>query len=179
MPARSLVSQLPPEIREELDRKLIAGAFSGYTGLAEWLAEQGHAISRSAVHAHGQTLESRIEKVRLATEHAQAFVAAVPDDEGAMADASLRLAQKELFDVLLAAEGGKPKDIIAATRAIAETSRAGTHVRNERRKARAAAVAEADKLLEKAEAAAENGDPMAAIRRVRQEIYGIVDEPGA
>ena len=52
-----------------------------------------------------------------------------------MADASLRMAQERIFDLLLAAESGDLKELSAAAKALAETARASLAVRAERRKA--------------------------------------------
>ncbi|MCY4548139.1 MAG: DUF3486 family protein [Defluviicoccus sp.] len=144
MPARSKVMALPREVRERLDRLLIERGFSGYAQLAEWLAEQGHPMSHAAVHRYGSALERRIEQVRLSTEMAQTLVAATPDDSNAMADAALRIAQDRMFSLLLAAEGGDLKQIAAAARAIAETARAGTAIRADRRRALSEAAEAAD-----------------------------------
>ena len=141
MPQRSKALALPAEVRERLDRLLIEQGFSGYAELADWLSAQGHPVSRSAVHRYGADLERRIESVRLSTEMANALVSASPDDAGAMADASLRLVQDRMFALLMASDAGDLKEIVAAARAIAETARAGTSIRAERRKVMAEAVA--------------------------------------
>ena len=41
MPARSKITQLPDEIRAELERRLITGGFSDYSSLELWLRDQG------------------------------------------------------------------------------------------------------------------------------------------
>ncbi len=140
MPARSKIAQLPGEVRAELDRRLVEGAFGGYDDLAAWMAEAGFEISRSAIHRHGQELERRIDAIRIATEQAQTLVTHSPDDQGAVADAVLRMAQERIFQVLMAGgEGADLKQLSAATRALAESVRAATSVRAERRKALAEA----------------------------------------
>ena len=106
MPPRSKVHTLPAEIREELDRRLVARGFGGYVELSEWLDAQGYRIGKSSLHVYGSELEKRIEKLRLATEQAEALIAASPDDSGAMADSSLRLVQERIFQLMLTAEGG-------------------------------------------------------------------------
>ena len=141
MPRRAKALALPAEVRERLDGLLIERGFSGYAELADWLSAQGHPVSRSAVHRYGTDLERRIESVRLSTEMANALVSASPDDAGAMADASLRLVQDRMFALLMASEAGDLKEIAAAARAIAETARAGTSIRAERRKVMAEAAA--------------------------------------
>lgn len=161
MPARSKVAQLPPEVREELDRRLIAGSFSDYTGLAEWLASVGHVISRSALHGHGSQLERKIEAVRLATEQATALVESTEGRPGDMSLATLMMAQEKLYNLMLASDGGNLKEVASAARAIADMARAQVSVAAERRKAVAEA---ADRAGEAAARAGVSADTMAAIR---------------
>ena len=161
MPQRSKVARLPDEVRQALDRQMIAAGFGGYVALSEWLAERGFTIGKSALAEHGAQLERRIEALRLATEQAEALVAAAPDDSGAVADASIRLAQERIFELLLAAESGDLKELAGAARALAETARAGTAIRAERRKALAAAAERAGKVARKAGV---SPDTAAAIR---------------
>ncbi len=146
MPRRSKAMALPAPLRRRLDALLVERGFSDYAALADWLADQGHPMSHAAVHRYGSRLERRIEHVKLATEQAEALVAAAPDDAGAVADASIRVAQQRIFDVLLASEGGDLKELSRAAAALADTARAGTAVRAERRKAleRAAEAAGAE-----------------------------------
>ena len=161
MPQRSKVARLPADVRGELDQRLIAEGFGGYVALSEWLAARGFSISKSALAEHGAQLERRIEALRLATEQAETLIAAAPDDAGAVADASIRLAQERIFEVLIAAEGGDLKELAGAARALAETARAGTAIRSERRKALAAAAERAGKVARKAGV---SPDTAAAIR---------------
>ncbi len=133
MPRRRKTALLPADLRRELDRRLIEGAFSGYEALADWLAERGHAIGKSALHEYGRDLERRIERIRHATEQAEALVAATPDETAALADASLRMAQEQIYTLLYAAEGGDLKEAAAAARALAETVRASLAIRQDRR----------------------------------------------
>ena len=167
MPARSKVLALPREVRQRLDALLVERGFGAYAELADWLADaSGTPISKSALHRYGSRLESRIEAVRLATEQAEALVAASPDDGGAVADAVLRMAQEQIFQVLLAGgEDANLKDLSAATRALAESVRAGTVVRAERRTAEAEAAARVDNVVRRAGLSA---DTAAAIRAAIQ-----------
>lgn len=161
MPPRPKVLALPEGVRKELDARLIAQGFGGYVELSEWLAQQGYAIGKSALHQHGAQLERRIEQVRLATEQAEALVAAAPDDAGAVADGSLRLVQERIFQLMLDAEKGDLKELAAAARALAEVARAGISVRTERRKVLAEASEAAGEIAKKAGL---SDDTAAAIR---------------
>ena len=177
MPARSRVRRLPPEIRQELDRRLVAGGFSGYRELAAWLQSQGHEIGRMAVHRHGQALERRIEQIRLASEHAEALVAD-SDERGALADASLRMIQTRFFTLLLraeesGAEGSSLKELSAAARALAEAARAGQAIRVERRKAVKEAADEAVRAAKRHSEAAGERLSQQTLDAIRRDVYGI------
>ena len=139
VPARSKAMRLPREVRERLDALLIERGFSDYAALADWLAEQGHPMSHAAVHRYGRKLERKVEAIRLATEQAKAIVAGAPDVEGAVSEATLRLAQERLFTLLNESDGGSLKEVAAAARAVADMARAGVSVAVERRKALAEA----------------------------------------
>lgn len=134
MPARSKIRTLPEELRRELDARLIASGFAGYAELAEWLGSRGVEIGVSSVKRYGSDLERRIERIRLASEQAQALVDA-SGDTGALADASMRLIQEKMWDVLSASEEGDVKALSAAARALADTARASVTIRQERRRA--------------------------------------------
>jgi hypothetical protein len=123
---RSKVELLPDEVRKDLEQRLIAGSFSDYEQLADWLKDQGFAISKSSLHRWGSTFEEKCAGMKIATEQARAIVEASPDKEGAMGMALTRLVQEKLFGVLLDLQIN-PKDLPLPklTRAIADLSRAG------------------------------------------------------
>ena len=150
MPRRAKVLALPRGLRARLDALIVERGFSGHTELADWIAEQGHPTGKSALHQHGAALERRIEQTRLATEQAEALLAAAPDDAGALAEGALRQVQTLIFDLLLAAERGDMKQITAAARALAEVARASISIRRERRQVLREAAQAADKAATKA-----------------------------
>lgn len=57
MPRRAKVMLLPAPIREELDNRLIASAFSNYVGLAAWLRKKGFAIGKTSLHRYGLEMQ--------------------------------------------------------------------------------------------------------------------------
>jgi hypothetical protein len=128
MPPRSKIEQLPEKVREELEQRLIAKGFGSYRELAEWLAANGHEISKSALHEWGQSFEDRVKQLKVATAQAKAIVEASPDDEGAVNDALMRLVQEKLFQALMAFNIDPDKvstlNLGALARAIAELGRA-------------------------------------------------------
>ena len=161
MPAPSKVLTLPRAVRERLDALIVEHGFSGYGELADWITAQGHPMHTATVARHGQALKRRIEQVRLATEQAEALVAAAPDDTGAMSEGALRQVQARIFEMMLAAEGGDLKELAATARALAETARASLAVRADRRKVLKEAAQAADKVAVRAGLSA---DTAAAIR---------------
>ena len=98
---RTTVETLPAEIKFALEKKLIQGGFADYTGLAEWLNEQGFEISRSSVHRYGKKFEDRLSALKIATDQAKAIAEASEDDAGALNDAIIRLVQTKMFDLLM------------------------------------------------------------------------------
>ncbi|MDT0496515.1 DUF3486 family protein [Algiphilus sp. W345] len=142
---------MPEPLRDELNRRLIAGSFSGYEALADWLVEQHCEISKSALHRYGQKFEERIRALKLSTEQAKAIVAESPDDEGAMNDALMRLTQEKLFGVLIDLElDPDTVDFPKLARAIAELTRASVQQKKWQREAREQALKEAAQRVEQA-----------------------------
>ncbi|NCJ06664.1 DUF3486 family protein [Synechococcales cyanobacterium C] len=175
MGPRSKINQLPPHIKAEVDQRLITGGFANYRDLVDWinerLAGEGRVLrlSLAGVHRYGQGLEEEVAALRLATEQAKAIVEATPDEEGAMAEALLRLNQQKLFKALLNYSGGEEMDLSKLTRAIADLNRSAISVKKY--------AAEVKEKLSAKFAALEKqqgqGFDQATLQRVRQEIYGI------
>lgn len=105
MAPRNKVFSLPPEVREELNEKLVSTGFQDYAGLAAWLTDRGFEVSRSSVQRYGQDLQEEFEEamgsVRRTTEMAKAMADAVEDDEGNLIDATARLVQEHLLRISL------------------------------------------------------------------------------
>ena len=78
--------------------------------------------------------------------------------------------------MLLAADGNNLKETAAAARALAEVCRASLAIRQDRRKILKEVASSVDQRLARAEADVANADdPLAALQRVRQDLYGIFD----
>jgi hypothetical protein len=123
---RRIIDLLPPELRDELDRRLVDGRFSNYRGLAEWLREQGCQIAWQTVRAYGSKLERRLEVVRLATQQARAVVEAAEDDDEKVQEGMMRLVQQQMFALLveLTPDEAKGVNLPALGRSIADMGRA-------------------------------------------------------
>lgn len=187
MGKRSTILDLPSDLREALNARLVAGGFSGYAELAEWLNEQLDArelelrVSRSALHRHGQQFEARLERLRMATERARALAEGSKDEAGDLNEALIRLVQVENLEFL---EELDSLDLPPEKRAhvlgklnttIARIVRASVGQKRWAREARAAI----DERLRAIEAEI-TGDGQRrfdpdTLRRVREEIYGIYE----
>jgi len=131
MPRRSFLADLPPDLRDALNARLIEKGFADYDGFAEWLNDELAArelelrVSRSAIARHGQAFEEKVEAIRVATQQAQALAEAAGDDEGAMNDALIRLVQTHWFEVLR--DMDNPKDMNKVSLAISRLTRASVN----------------------------------------------------
>lgn len=130
MATRAMETQLPPEIRTELEQRLIENGFANYAELHEWLSEKGVSFGLSTIKRFGKRFEQRCEMVRLATQQADMMRQHFGDDEQAMSEASLQMAQSLMFNLML--ERGEeltPKEISMITRALSDTTRASVAVK--------------------------------------------------
>lgn len=171
MAPRSKVQQLPEDVRQALEQKLIGNGFSGYEPLADWLAEQGFEISKSALHRWGQDFEERVDALRMATQQAKAIVQASPDDEGAMTEALMRLMQERLFVALKDLQVDPQKvNIASIAKALAPIARASIAQKkyaSEVRERATAAAAAVDAAVKTAGLSADTA------RDLRNQILGI------
>lgn len=133
MPPRSKVYELPPEIRDQLNEKLVSSGFADYSGLAEWLESNGYKISRSSVARYGSDLQQEFEEamgdVRKTTELARALTAEQEDESGALLDATARIVQDQLLRISIAMRKAEEdpakaaKQLGSVTKALADIGR--------------------------------------------------------
>ena len=97
-------------------------------------------------------------------------MAASPDDGSAMAEASLRLIQYHIFELILAAESDDLKELAAVSRALVEVVKASSSIRHERRRV-LDEVADAAK-----DAARQKGLSADAVAAIREAIEGGKEE---
>lgn len=200
MPQRSKVHALPAEVLSALNERLYRGGFGGYADLSAWLAEQGFEISASSVRRYGARAQRRLEGLREAGEAARILC---EGDTGStdMAEASLRLIQKEMFDLMLASEERDIQKLSQCARSLAEAARASMSIKEARRKAVVEAAQRIQKVARRRgispeteamiRAAVEGIEPTATaelqkmptritpehLRRIREDVYGIFDDP--
>jgi hypothetical protein len=170
MGERSKIEGLPPEIKGELDRRLVEGGFKDYVALQDWLRSRGCEVGKSSVHRYGTKLEERLYKLRQATDQAKALVSGSPDDAGDMNEAILRLMQEKMFDALLRMDdvegeslGGLAKALAPLVRANIANKKFATEV-----KAKAQEAADAvEKLARKGGLSADT------VKDIRRQILGV------
>lgn len=127
MPPVSKIDLLPEPIRKELEKRLVGSAFGNCRGLAAWLQEQGFEISKTTVNEWGKDYKQRIQALQSATQVAKAIVEAAPDEENAVADAMIRVAQERILNLLLELQIDPDKiDVNKLFRAVADVTRAST-----------------------------------------------------
>ena len=128
MPNRSKISELPPEVREALNARLVEQDFTGYEGLVEWLAELGYAISRSSAHRHGRELKTQFEEAMADARRTSALALATREsgreDDGALLAAASEIMQDKLVRVSLKLGQDGDSDPAETARALSTISRA-------------------------------------------------------
>lgn len=176
MPVRSSVELLPEGIKTELNQRLLDAQFSGYEALAEWLSEQGFTISKSAIHRYGQRFEERCTMLKASTEQAIAMKQVLGDEEAAVAEMSIQLAQSLLFNLMIErGENLSPKEMSLITRALSDSSRGAIAVRKFQDELQQKLQAKFKELEEQAQDRGLEGrtlDPD-TLRRIREEVYGL------
>lgn len=181
MGRRSKVLSLPKEVKAWLDKALVDGNFSEYEALAAELKARGHTIGKSSLQRYGEPFQQMMAKVKLSGEQAQALMAEAGDDKGAMNDALIRMVQQKTFEVLMMENADATDDegnVIPSVatdpkfvRAIATLVRASVTQKEWAAEFQRKANAKFDALEEEQHGAV---DKLELLRRVRQEVYGLV-----
>lgn len=183
MVRRSSVEALPGEVRAWLDRSLVDGNFSGYAALEEELRGRGFEISRSAIHRYGQPLQRRLAAIKASTEAARLITEGAADDADARSEAVIALIQTELFESIVSLQEAADAEtdpiermnaLSAVAKNVATLTRASVGLKKFQSDLRER-LAEKFRALEAEAADKKKGtmDPE-TLRRVREEIYGIV-----
>ncbi|MDT3707437.1 MAG: DUF3486 family protein [Thiobacillus sp.] len=182
MPRREAIGTLPDDVRAWLDKSLIKGNFSAYEALEAELKSRGFQISKSAIHRYGQKFERRLSAIKASTEAARMLTEGASDDQDARSEAVIALVQTELFESIVnlqeaSEEDVDPSDRIAllskAAKNIATLSRASVNLKQYQAKVRAEDAAKLAQLEGEAKSGKNTLD-LATIKRIREELYGIV-----
>lgn len=190
MPRPHTIMRLPSEIRAEIDR-FLAQQGRSVDEFAEFLATQlgplGVTVSRSAAHRYMQGYEVAAASLRRSREVTEALSRHLPEAElqGRQGRLLVEMVRTVVFDLLVKIQEGGideigTKDVQQLGKGLAELARAlrldqdfEIKIREEERKALAAAV---DARLNQAEADLGGDapqDPAAVLRRIREDVYGI------
>jgi hypothetical protein len=175
MPPRSSVYQLPPEVQEELNTRLVGSGFGGYRELSAWLKDQGYHISKSALHSYGQEFElefnASLADARKAQALARAAVAQRDDSGAALLEATSDVAQEILLRLMIGLrkadhEPDKAAKLVSlAVRSLADLGRMTIDQKKWQEQIRKQASIDAGQIAEKAAArAGVSKDGIAAIR---------------
>lgn len=179
MGRQSSVQTLPPEVRDWLDKALIAGNFSGYEALEAALAERGHAISKSAIHRYGQPLQQRLAAIKASTEAARLITEGAGDDQDARSEAVIALIQTEMFEAIVnlqqaADEDTDPIERMGIMSKVAKNIASLTNASIAQKKFKAEVKARAQEVAEKAAKLAQKGGLTAeTVAEIRRSILGI------
>lgn len=182
MPKREAVGMLPDDVRSWLDRSLIQGNFSGYELLENALRERGFQISKSAIHRYGKKFERRLAAIKASTEAARMLTEGAADDQDARSEAVIALVQTELFETIVNLQEAADEEIDPADRVkllssaaknIATLSRASVSLKEYQAKVREKDAAKLA-VLEKEASGGKSTLDLATIKRIREELYGIV-----
>lgn len=100
MGKKGFASQLPRDLREELDRQIVAGQL-GVDELWTWLKGRGVEVGRSSVHRHMQSVEETTAQLREAREAAAAIVSTLGPDaaEGKLGQLLIEVTQNIAFKI--------------------------------------------------------------------------------
>lgn len=181
MAKRSKVYELPPELRDELNERLVSTGFQGYAGLADWLAGHGFKVSRSSVQRYGQDLQEEFDEamgdVRKTTELARAMASEDKDEDGSLIDATARIVQDQLLRISIAMRKAEhepetaAKHLASVTRALADIGRVSLGQKKWARELREEVAREAaDKATE---VARRGGLSKEMVNDLRRELLGI------
>ena len=148
-----MIDRLPRETREQV-HALIVERCGGWEDLSDLIKRRlGVDVSKSALHRYGRKFESRLDAVKMATEQARAMAKELGDDEDALGEATVRLLQTEIFNVMMAANAGDGElDLKMLARSAATLTRAGVGSKKhaaEVRRARKDAAAATEKVAKK------------------------------
>lgn len=185
MGRRSAIKTLPRPVKEAIDRAIKEDRLTLDQILDRIEDEYGeeHAPSRSALHRYRRNVEAQMQAIREGREIADVWAAKLgeaPDsDIGKVVLEILRtLAYKSGADLLDAEGKVAPKDLTSLARAmryIEDAGRLSLQREKEVRQAEREALAEATAKLEEDARGGKNTLDAETLRRIRQDVYGIVE----
>lgn len=185
MARRSAIkTEVPRDIQDEFNARLVAGGFSDYDGLTQWLNDRLIAaglslrISRSSAFRYGAEFQEQFERdmaeQRQLYQIAKTSLADNQDPEGVVREATIRTMQTRLLRLSIALrdaeEAGDDPHLLAETsskiaKAIADLGR--TDIASQRYKAemQKKITEAAEKVTQTARSAGVSAETIAIIRR--------------
>ena len=184
MARRSKVSALPAAVLDDLNAELIRRGFSGYEELTAWLKSLGYDISKTAIFRHGSALEAEFEEAMADARRTRALARASREagdsDDGALLESASGIMQDNLLRLSLKIKnsGAEPeeaaKTLSLISRAFADIGRFDISRQKWQTEVREKLSAKLATLEQQAEGGSKAGFDLATLKRVREEIYGIV-----
>jgi hypothetical protein len=176
MPAPSkIVSLLTPDQRTELNRRLYEKDYGDFDSFVELLSSWGYEISRSSIGRYSQSEKRKVEAYQAAAVRAAAIAAALPDD-GAISDATTKIASLAIFDAIEGIDFSDTKSVAnlaALAKAQAALSKAAIETSNFKR-LYAEMIGKVDKVLQDS---AEKGKiSVATLIELRRDCYGLTED---
>jgi hypothetical protein len=124
MPAQSkVIMMLPPHIRKEVERRMLAKRFSDYEGLAEWVRQHGYDSSNNSLWRYGKSLKQEFTAARFSLLQARMLAGQAPDYKGRMMLALIQVVQQKLLSALSEAGELDHADMSRLVHALAELGR--------------------------------------------------------
>lgn len=181
MPRVKKIDGLPDDIKRELDQRIVSSGFSGYVELEQWLADNGLKIGKSAIHRHGQVLKEQYEDAMKSARELLALTRASGElgESGAeISRHSAVILQTEVINASLALRNEDDPEkhaklLARLTKAQADLGRMVISA-DKWKLELSEKISNKLKSLEDQAAPGKSGFDMATLKRVREEIYGIV-----
>jgi hypothetical protein len=127
MPPRSkVVTLLPPDIRAEVERRMLEKGFTDYRGLAEWVGEQGYQISDESLWRYGKAFQRQLADSEFALRQARALDGVAQDSQSQLITVLTHLFEQKIFSAVIEVERLKYSDLTRLAHAAADLSRAAT-----------------------------------------------------
>ena len=169
--AHPKIADLPEELRTAIHKKLTEGYT--YQEISEWITSEGHPISRSAVGNYGKNFLTKLEKLKMAREQTKVIVEEGSDKPATeMIEAASSLTQQLILEHLVNNEIDlkkvKADRLIQALSMLERSTVAREKLKLESRR-------KADEAVKNIEdVAASKGIDEETLRRIKEEIYGIL-----
>jgi Bacteriophage Mu, Gp27 len=114
---------LPPHIRKQVERRMLAKRFSDYEGLAEWVRQQGYDISDDSLWRYGKSLKREFTAAQFSLLQARMLAAQAPDHKGRLMQAVIQVVQQKLLSALTQEEEINHAEMPRLVHAVAELGR--------------------------------------------------------